>query len=171
MPVYPATDEQSNGNTPSGNLLYDPEMNATLNANGNEQLSKFEPSFWQNNGEAIEIIIAFFAFILLVLALIRLIKKIKNKKIDFSLNTSFKRAGFVTFIIGLCLMLIGTLNHEFYFDSETFFLSIQFSRRFGSVPAFGIGFYLTVAGLFASFLFDYTLGPLFQWVKQSHKKA
>ncbi|EBB2276245.1 hypothetical protein GWE26_06300 [Salmonella enterica] len=94
MPVYPATDEQSNGNTPSGNLLYDPEMNATLNANGNEQLSKFEPSFWQNNGEAIEIIIAFFAFILLVLALIRLIKKIKNKKNRFFIKHLVQKSRF-----------------------------------------------------------------------------
>lgn len=169
MPVYPASDKQSNGSSPSGNLLYDPELNATLNANGHEQLSKFEPSFWQSNGEAIEIIIAFFAFILFGLAFLKLIKKMKNKKIDLSLNTSFKRAGFVTFTFGLCLMLIGTLNHEFYFDSETFFRSIQFSRKFGSVPAFGIGFYLTVAGLFTSFLFDYTLGPLLRWIKLGRK--
>ncbi|MER1639840.1 hypothetical protein [Klebsiella aerogenes] len=85
------------------------------------------------------------------------------------LNTPVKRAGFVATIAGLFLMLVGVLHDDFYFDSETFFRSIEFSRRFGSVPAFGIGFYLTIAGLFASFLYDYTLGPLSRWVKQGHK--
>ncbi len=86
------------------------------------------------------------------------------------LNTPVKRAGFVATITGLFLMLVGVLHDDFYFDSETFFRSIEFSRRFGSVPAFGIGFYLTVAGLFTSFLFDYTLGPLMRWIKQGRKQ-
>ncbi|WP_414464897.1 hypothetical protein [Klebsiella michiganensis] len=85
------------------------------------------------------------------------------------LNTPLKRTGFVAFIAGVFLMSIGLLHDDFYFDSESFFRSIEFSRRFGSVPAFGIGFYLTVAGLFTSFLFDYTLGPLIRWIKQGRK--
>ncbi|WP_407084807.1 hypothetical protein [Pluralibacter gergoviae] len=86
------------------------------------------------------------------------------------LDTPVKRAAFVAFVTGLFLMLIGTFHDEFYFDNDSFFRSIQFSRRFGSVPIFGIGFYLSIAGLLFSLLFDYTLGPLARWIKQGRQK-
>lgn len=170
MPVYPTPEEHANGYVPAGSVIQDQELNAQLDANGYEHLQNFEPSFWDTNSDAIGGIVSLLALVLTGFAIFKMTKKFKITRAHFALDTQVKRAAFIVLIIGVVLMTVGVLDPEFYFDSESFVRSVSFSHKYSSVPTFGVGFYLTIVGLFSSYLFDYTIGPLARWVKQGRQK-
>ncbi|WP_440864523.1 hypothetical protein [Symbiopectobacterium purcellii] len=113
------------------------------------------------------LVIGITAFFLLLVFLV-FSKRFSFKKLFNPLNAPIKRVGFLCLVIGVLLMFFGGLNRGFEdFDYNTFIRSISFERsRYDSEVTFGIGFYSAIIGLFLSFLYDWTVGPIVNWVKK-----
>lgn len=87
------------------------------------------------------------------------------------LNTPVKRAGLVIMVAGLILTAITfwriTGDNYYLKDAVSDWLdAIQFKQREFRVywPA-AVGFYMAVAGLLVSYLFDLTTGRLLRWIR------
>ena len=91
------------------------------------------------------------------------------------LNTPLKRVGFLVFITGLLILFVGMyqISEDAYSLSKFFEKWIEsafFERHsFRDYPAAGYGTWITVVGLFSSFLYDKITYRLIRWIKSGSK--
>lgn len=114
-------------------------------------------------------------FIILFALLIFMIIQVRKGKL-FSLNNRMKKVGFIIFLFGYTLFSYGLILaiaklkplSENYVLTDIFNsikLSIEFARYYEANIFLGSGFYILVLGMFLIFLYDRSVGKIFNWIK------
>ena len=94
-----------------------------------------------------------------------------------SLDTPIKRIGFLIMGLGLLLCVIAAFQiFDGYYDRRHFLEnwvgSVFFSKKgFDEYPLASIGTWLTVIGLFSSYLYDSTIRKILLWVSNGNRPA